>query len=76
MFIINKFGAPCNVNQIFSFAVANDPDHSGYYEVGAYNNSNTLIAQFTQDAPMTEAEATALLEDIQGIVGTISLGTP
>lgn len=75
MFIINKFGAPCNVSQIFSFAVGENPDISGTYEVQSYNNSNTMIAQFTVDAPMTEAQATALLMQVEAIVGTVSLGS-
>ena len=76
MWLINKYGAPCNTDQVFAITVAEDPDHAGYYEVAANNSSNTTIAQFTADAPMSEAAATNLLGQIMTLVGGFSLGTP
>jgi hypothetical protein len=76
MWLVNRVGAPCNTDQIFAFAVADDPDNEGAFEVIANNNENTTIAQFTVGAPMTEAEATALLNQIMTLTGAFSFGAP
>jgi hypothetical protein len=76
VWLLNKFGAPCNTDQVFAFTVANDPDHAGYFEVAATNSANTTIAQFTVAAPMTEAQASALLAQITSLTGAFSFGAP
>jgi hypothetical protein len=76
MWLINKYGAPCNTDQVFAFALADDPDNEGYYEVAANSNTNTTIAQFTVNAPMSEAAANALLAQIVTLVGGFSFGSP
>jgi hypothetical protein len=76
MFLYDRSGNLVNVEQIFSFDIGPDPDNEGYYVVQGQDSSNVTQTAFTVDAPMTEAEATALMATIAGIVGTVSLGSP
>jgi hypothetical protein len=76
VWLLNKYGVPCNTDQVFAFNTASDPDNPGYFEVIANNSDNTTVAQFTVGAPMTEAQAAQLLGQIMTLTGAYSLGTP
>lgn len=74
MWIVNKFGAPINMDQAMSLYVDVNGDEGGY-EVKANNSGNSPIAQFlvTPATSMTEPEADALLERMKDLLGVTDL---
>lgn len=71
MLLKDKNGNSINIEQVMGFYVDTNPD--GGYEVRANNADNVVIARFVVNAPMTQAEAEALLERISDTLGTLDL---
>lgn len=73
MWFLDKYGNSINSNQIMSLYVASNSDSSGSYEVQANNASNTMIAQFAVNVPMTQAQAESLLARMSDLLGVTDL---
>jgi hypothetical protein len=75
VWFFDKFGSAINMAQLGSLYVSPDLDGDGAYEVVGNDttNSATPFCQFAVNAPMTEAQATALYQRMTQILGVTDL---